>query len=192
MTLTPKRFACQTLGLDVWRGELSTFIKSVRETLTFLEVTSVKRIGFKVYSFLNQEMSHAELADLFFGTYLCVADDLSCICDKPADPSFTLSDAERSGMGLHFRLTAATPEQSLQALSSIVNSEQFAKKGTLDTTVRNFFDTIVSSASLLIEVDLFQENVDAGDTDSFMKKSLREVDEIVLASQAKLLSRVVK
>jgi hypothetical protein len=78
-----RRVSIQTLGLEIWQRELADFPSLVTLILQKLGISRLKRIGFLTRAYLSLGMSHREMADLMFGSYLALAQDFQEICGKP-------------------------------------------------------------------------------------------------------------
>lgn len=69
-------FRCQTLGLDPWIASLNGHVEAVSLAVKRMDVTRIQRIGFMVGVHLPLEMSHSEMCDLMFGSYLVEREEL--------------------------------------------------------------------------------------------------------------------
>ena len=72
-------FFCQTLGLDPWIANFDDHVEVMSIAFSKMDVTRMKRLGFRVSIQLPFEMSHLEMCDLLFGSYLVQREELTAI-----------------------------------------------------------------------------------------------------------------
>lgn len=191
MILGFQRIAWQTLGLSAWGEKLEEHASVMKSALNALEVEKFNRIGFKVEGYLPLGMSHAELSQLMFGSFLVPAEELHDVCEEVDDPLVRM-EGKRNGLQCLVTLCAMNTEQVSRQFLHVNNLEHFIQHKLLDTTVKDFHDGITRDDCFYFDIDLFDRDVSADTLDSFMKTSLATCEEIANASVRRLQSQPVK
>ena len=184
------RITSQTIGVATWKQESDNFISMTTSTLKKLEVTELKRIGFKLIAFVPQTMSHAELSDLFFGSFLAPMDEWDGVCQKPNDPFLQLG-GERNGMKFLASLTAQTQDQIRSSIQASQNFDHFSKPQQIEPSILEFVVQASNNPCLMLDIDLFREDGTIDDVGQFGKQALKNAEEIVRSCVAKLQSKEI-
>jgi len=174
-TLDVRRFACQSLGLTPWNDNLTKHLDMIKVGLDTVRATEFARIGFKVSAYLPLSMSHAELSDLMFGSFLASAQDLDCIFGEHVDPLLQMH-GEKDGFKYVLTVTPMNPEQIANNFRQHGNLEHFLEDRFLDTAVKRFQEDITSSDCLYFDIDLFQQKVSPDRLREFAKSSLAQAE----------------
>ena len=122
--LSPKRIAIETLGLDAWTSNRAEHLRLVKSALQELKLTSLKRIGFKVLGYLPLGISHSEMIDLMFGSFLMPRELLSPIIDGTLDPliHFESKDGE---LKYTLDISAMSAEQAANSVLAMPNADHY-------------------------------------------------------------------
>ena len=177
LTMGVKRIAWQSLGLSQWQERLKDDGAMFRSSIEVLGVKEIKRIGFKVTAFLPLQMSHAELCNLMFGSFMAPLEELETVLGHPKDPLFHV-EGEYDGFEYLLDLTAVSKAQITQAFHSIPNLDHFVSDKFLDCSLRDFHDRIAASDCVSFDIDLFQKNVAAASLETFLKSSFSKAEEM--------------
>ncbi len=181
-----RRFMVQTLGVAAWQNGLEDLVTDFRVVLQKLGVVRLKRIGFLTQALLALGMSHREMADLMFGSYLAPAEELREVCGKVEDMLVQLHGEEGNA---RVQLVAApqTQEQAVQTLLSVSNLEVFLEPRLLDTAIKDFKDRIGTDC-FYVQVDLSRSDIPDSEAATFMRQSLDAADRITERAVQKLKS----
>ncbi len=171
-----RRVSCQTLGLVNWQKRLEEYSSILRVALDRMKIKTLKRVGFKVSSFLPLGLSHSEMADLIFGSYLLPAEELKDVCGKAEDALVQLHGAYKM-MKLQLIVAPMSVEQASKQFLSMPNLEHFLEPKLLDTGVKEFGDRL-KEACLYIDVDLARTDCEVADLHLFLKDSLEGTQSI--------------
>ena len=171
-----RRVFCQTLGLEIWKKGHDDYGSLVRIVLEKVGVKSLKRVSFKISAYLLLGMSHAEMTDLFFGSFLLPAKELEIVCGKP-DDAYVLLHGRQKNMKLHLTVNPMTVEQAAQQFMATPNLEHFLEPQFLDTGVKEFKDRLAAPC-LFLDVDLFRNDCPVTDLPFFIKDSLEGAQQI--------------
>lgn len=182
------RLRWRSLGLAEWSENSDKYLKIIQTALEAIGAANLKRVGFKVSAYLPLEMSHQELCDLMFGSFLESADCFNEILGGVADP-LVLFEGEREGMGYVLQVSPRNPEQAASAFRSSGQLERFLEDKYLDTGVKDFQERIAAVDCLFVDVDLFQKNVATEKLASFVKETMAESERIVDACVRRLRSQ---
>jgi len=191
MILNFQRIAWQTLGLSAWQDKLDERAAIIKTALRIVGIEEFKRIGFKVTAFLPLEMSHLELSQLMFGSFLAAAEELADVCGEPKDPLVHLQ-GEKDNMQYALVLSAMTTQQASDQFLQTVNLAYFRESKFLDTSVKDFHDRIAENDCFYVDLDLFRRDVPANTLDTFLKRSLANSEELTTACVQRLRSQPIK
>ena len=181
-----RRVFVQTLGLEIWQQDLADFASDMRLVLQKLGISRLKRIGFASQVFLSLGMSHREMADLMFGSYLAPVPDLQEVCGKPNDV-FVQLHGEQGNMKIQLNLAPMTEEQAATTFLSINNLEAFVEPKLIDSGVKDFKERIATDC-FFVHVDLSRADAADSDVPHFLRQSLDAADKITDAAVQKLKS----
>lgn len=177
VTLDVRRIGWQSLGLAPWADNLARHLDMIRVGLDTMGVREFTRIGFKVSANLAMSMSHEELCDLMFGSFLRSSQDLGQIFGEGADPLLQIQ-GEKNAFKYILILTPMNPQQIADNFRQYGNLEHFLKDKFLDTGVKVFQERIASSDCFYFDIDLFQRAVSADRLGQFAKSSLAEAEDL--------------
>jgi hypothetical protein len=180
----------QNLGMDQWVLNLDEHLNIIKDGLKKLGVDRIKRIGFNTAAFLPLGMSHPEIVDLMFGSYLMPATDFQELCGKPEDTLIQLH-GEHNKMKTQVDVVPMTSEQAVQGLLANPNLEAFVEPKLLDTGVKEFRDRIAFDC-LHVAVDLARTDVTDTEISFFGRQALDAADKITEAAVQKLKTLRVK
>jgi hypothetical protein len=186
--MTPQRIQWQTLELSVWQEKRENWIAVTETALKALGVDSLKRIGFKVVSFIPLQMSHAEMSQLMFGSYLMPSAELEQVFAEPTDPLLQVT-GKQAGLDYQLVLTPTNRRQTSEGFLSMPNLELLLENRFLDTGVKEFHDRVTDDDSLLFDIDLSKKDVPTSVMKEFATESLATADKIADACVSRLLAK---
>lgn len=182
------RIAFQTLGLDVWRDGLKDFKEYTKLVASELGAAELKRIGFKVVVMFQQSMTHDEMSDLFFGTFLSQKEEWQNVCDSPTDPMIQMSGIVE-GMKLVLVVTSQSPDQALAQVTALASLDRYVKNHVEDSTALDFAKKIVVNPSFMVDLDLSKDKIQVSEFEEFVDTSLRAADRIIASCRNIFLSK---
>ena len=171
LTMDFRRIGCQTLYLDTWEKGLDDYGSLVRMALDKIGIKTVKRLGFKTVAFLPLGMSHAEMCDLVFGSFLLPASDLQDIANDPEDALVQIHGSYKN-MKTVLVVAPMTVEQAARQFMATPNLEHFIEPKLLDTGAKEFRDRLDSDC-FFVDVDMFRTDAQVSDLPFFLKDSLQ-------------------
>jgi hypothetical protein len=191
ITLGAQRLMWQTLGLGPWQKELVKRIDTTREILRALGVQQFKRIGFKVTAYLPLGMTHAEMCQLMFGSFLVGVDELKEVCDPPYD---TCLQIEGDQQGMHYILNAGplTTKQAGETFGQVGNFGPFLKNKLSERATLEFYDRVTESDVFLFDIDLSRTDCPADQLECFLTQSLETAGKIANRCVDRLQSKPIK
>lgn len=169
-------FYCQTLGLDPWIAHLDDHIEVMLTAFSKMEVTRVKKLVFQVIIQLPLEMSHSELCDLVFRSYLVDREELTAIHGKMDDVLLQLH-GNYKGIRSQTILAPQTIEQSRMSFLSTGNLELFVEPKFIDTCVKEHYERI-SIDCLHLRLEMVKEDVAISALRSSLDDSFEGVEKI--------------
>lgn len=184
LSLEFARIGFTSLGLDTWTTRMTEFVSLFKLGLDTMGVEKLKRVGFKTQAFIATGMSHSEMCDLMFGSFLVEAKELENVCGKPTDTLVQLHGTHK-GMRTLTVITPANSEQSAQSFMANPGLDLLVEPKLYDTGLRDFRDRIPKEC-LLIENDLFQLDPAPSDIQGFARESLEASEDIAEAVIFKL------
>ncbi len=190
MVLGFRRIFWQTLGFSPWRDRVSEHLSLTKTALKAVGVKEFKRIGFKVQAYLPLDMSHAELSQLMFGSFLAPAEELQEVCSEAADPLVHI-EGKTNGFQYVLVLSGMNEEQISGAFLKTGNLDHFRKDKFLDTTVKEFHDNLTRSDCFYFDIDLFQRDVGVDALDTFVKESLAAAEQLANTCVQRLRSQPI-
>jgi hypothetical protein len=189
--LNPTRIALQTLGLSAWKENQSTLESMIRAAVKRLGIDKFKRLGFKVSTFIPLSMTHAEMCELMFGSFLSSKDKLEQICGRSIDPLVQI-EGEHGDMRYILVISPMTAEQITRGLSVTPNLDLFLEDKYLDTGVKDFLGRVQQSDAFHFDIDLFRRDVGASTLKEFLKSSMEKADLIAEACVRNLQSKPIE
>ncbi len=185
-----RRVFFQSLGLGVWQKNLDEYAEVIKVGLQKLGVQQLKRIGFQATANLAIGMSHKEMAELMFGSYIRPARELQDVASNFDDVLLQLYGEEK---GIKFQLTVApmTQEQAVATFMATGNLEVFLEPKLVDAGVKEFKDRIATDC-FHVSLDLSRSDVAQAEIPIFLRQSLDLADTMSAAAIQKLKSLRVK
>jgi hypothetical protein len=164
----------QSLGMDKWNkdGLVSALVDALRE----LGVESLQKVTFETMALFPTGMSHAEMVALLPGSFLAAKEGLNAVIGD-LDDAFVQLHGRHDGMSLILKVAPMTPQDAESTIMSIGNISLFVKTALLDRRVSEFRDKIVGD-SLLIQVDLFRENLKREELRGFVNHAVAGVEAV--------------
>ncbi|MHC4398610.1 MAG: hypothetical protein ACYTG0_02920 [Planctomycetota bacterium] len=190
LTLDFRGIAWQSLGLHQWSDHREKHVKTIQAALDTLGVSELTRIGFKVSAYLPLDMSHQELCDLMFGSFLASADEWVDEWGRIIDPGLHL-EGERNGFGYIAILSALNTAQIATVFRQHKNLELFVEDKFLDTGIKDFQQRIAAADCFFFDVDLFRNTVNVDALGGFIQDSLIEADQLADWSVRRLRSQPI-
>jgi len=191
MILGFQRIAWQTLGLSAWQKNLKRHSTVMKSALEAIGAKKLNRIGFKVQAFLPLSMSHAELSQLMFGSFLVPAEELQDVCGEVDDPLVQIQ-GKSDDLQYSIVFSAMNSQQITEQFMHVPNLEHFRSHKFLDTIVKGFHDGIAKGDCFYLDIDLFQRDVSADALGRFIENSLNKCDEIAGACVRRLKTQPAK
>jgi hypothetical protein len=185
-----RRLFCQTLGLEPWTRRIGDHSDVMNDALKIMDVVELKRVGFQVNCWLSVEMTHAEMVDLLYGSFLANSSDLEPTFGKIDDALIQIHGSNH-GMKSRTVIAPQTVEDVETSFSKVVNLELFVENKLIDPTIREFRRGI-ERESLYMEIDLSIENSSVSGLRKFMTDSLEAAEKITEGSIAYLRSLPAK
>ncbi len=168
ITFTFQRFLWRALGLAEWNNNWREYYSWVESALKTMNVEKINRFGFKVSAFLPLGMSHEEMRQLMFGSFLGDADVLSQVCGDLPDPLLQL-DGESHGWNYILMVSAITQAQSTQTFRAIPELGHFLTDQFRDTGINDFQERVCGSDCFYFDVDLAKKDVSASELRALFK-----------------------
>ena len=190
MVLNFGRIAWQTLGLSEWQDSLQEHVAVTKGALDSIGVTEFKRIGFKVQAYLSLGMSHAELNQLMFGSFLMPMEELDGVCGEPSDALVQLH-GRKDDFEYALLLSGMSNEQISKSFLAISRLEFFLGDKFLDTTIKDFHDYLVKTDGLYFDLDLYRRAAPADTLEEFARSSLATSDHFAEACVQRLQSQPI-
>lgn len=171
-----RNLVLQTIGLAPWSDHLGDHANLITEVLQKLGVAKLSRIGFLVHAYLPLGMTHAEMVDLMYGSFLAPKNDLTPFCGAAYD---ALADiyGERDQMKIQLTVAPMTSDQAGKQLMALNNLDAFVEPKLLDPGINEFKDRLATDC-LFFSCDLFRTEVGVPEVASFLRRSLDEADSI--------------
>jgi hypothetical protein len=170
-------FFCHTLGLSPWLSNVDVHIESMSIALNKMDVTKIKRFGLEIRVQLPLEMSHSEMCDLMFGSYLLDRDDLSSTYGRIDDLLLQLHGHYKDVKSRTI-IAPQTVEQSKFSFLGGPNLELFLESKFTDTCVKEHSERI-SKECLHLNIDMFKENAPVSKLSSFLRDAFDGAEIIV-------------
>ena len=181
-----RRIFCQCLGLSGWADHLDQHMAIIETGLKALGVDRIRRAGFLVQSWFHLGMTHAEICDLMYGSFLPSISELTPIFGKPEDLLFQVHGSDK-GIKARTTLAPQTSEQAVETFMRTANLEAFLQNKFLDTRVKDFHDSLATD-NLFVELDFHLQDFPAHSLGSFVRDSLERAEAISEASIFRLKS----
>ena len=170
LSLEYARFGYTGLGLNAWVDGIGSFADYFRVGLEKMGVQKLRRIGFKAQAFIPVEMSHHEICELMFGSFLVEAKDLEPICGKPDDLLIQLHGTHR-GLKTQTVIAPVNAEQAVQSFTATPNLEFLAESKLYDNGIKEFRDRIAHDC-LIVDSDISRNDLTPREIQGFARDAL--------------------
>jgi hypothetical protein len=184
------RLSFMGLGLDEWMSGLNDFVSLYRMALEKMGVQKLKRMGFRTQAFIPVDMTHSEISELMFGSFLVEPKELETICGKPDDVLVQLHGTYK-GLKTQTVIAPVTAEQAAKCFMANPNLEQLLEPRLYDTGLKDFRDRIAKDC-LIVDNDLSQTDVTPDAIQAFARDSLDAADKITEATVYRLKRKQTK
>jgi hypothetical protein len=179
------RIAFRTLGATP-----SEFLRQstapISAALSAVGARATKRLGLKLSVFVPLKMTHTEMVELMFGSYLVPPKELRAPDDKIDDVAIHLYGT-RNGLKYHMEITPQSDKQVGEQVRGNPNLRQFLGDEWLDSGVRDFLSRVVQDA-LLVDVDVYAHDESIDMLESFLKRAMATAHAIVEEAVARCQS----
>jgi hypothetical protein len=167
----------QSLGFDAWEKRLSLVGETALDAFEELQVKSIKRLDIRAQAYLDLQMSHSEMVDLMFGTFLNYRGGLSSFGDL--DDNAVIIMGTSSGFKFRLHVLPQTEEHVKTSINAIPNLDFFGEDRLTDTQVQLFFSKVLGSDRLCVDASIFAESEPPSAVPALVKRSASLLDEIV-------------
>jgi hypothetical protein len=169
-------FYCQTLGLGPWIANLDDHLEVMSIVFNKMEVTRIKRLELQISAQLPLGMSHSEMCDLVFGSYIVDREELTSTYGKLDDVLLVLHGYHK-GIRSQTTIAPQTTEQSKKTFWSIGNLDAFVEPRLIDTCVKEHFD-LISQDCLYLSMEMIKEDAPVSNVRSLLHDSLEGAEKI--------------
>ena len=139
LVIAQQRVVWETLGLSAWRDHLDDHTAVVRTVLNAVGAKRLKRIGFRVMAYLPLHLSHAEMIDLLFGSFLASRQDLEGVGGDVTD-SLVHLEGKHHGLEYMLWINPSTRQQVSEGFLASPNLDLFIQRKFLDPGVKDFHE----------------------------------------------------
>lgn len=127
---------CGTLGFNTWLKNKETTLKLFAELCREYKLGTVA-LEMRLYCFFDLQMTHAEMGDLMFGSFLPTRESLPECFATPKDGQ-AVFESDSANRFFWFEIGPLTVEQTSSRFTSIPNMGIFSVSPLLDTTIEDF------------------------------------------------------
>ena len=184
VSLEFNRFGYMGLGLGGWRSGVNDYVSLFKLGLERMGVQKLTRMGFKAQAFISVDMTHREICELMFGSFLVEAKDLETICGKPEDVLVQLHGSYK-GLKTQTIIAPVNAEQSAQTFMSNPALELLFEPKLYDSGLKDFRDRIARDC-LIVDSDLSQSDATPDAIQDFARESLEAAEQIAEATVYRL------
>jgi hypothetical protein len=167
---------CQTLGLEPWIANVGDHVEAMSIALNKMDVSRLKKLGLNVQVQMSLGMSHYEMCDLMFGSYLVDREELSATYGKLDDLLLQLHGSVKE-IKSKTVIAPQTMEQSRASFLATLNLDAFVEPKFLDTCVKDHYER-VSKDCLHLSIEMVNEDVPASGIRSFVDRSFEAAERI--------------
>jgi len=190
--LDHQNLAAQALAYLAWESRVDELSPAFREALKGMDVKKVKRAGFKTVAYIPTDMTHPEMVELLFGSFLPPPNEFEAICGQTNDALVQLHGV-REGMSYIVTVAPMTVEQATGSFQAWPNFEHYLDDPKwFDDRLKLIREKITSSDCLYVDVDVSKMDVDPTELSFFMQNSLKACDDATAATVNKLKSLQAK
>lgn len=157
-------------------AELDDHVAVMTLALNKMDVTRTKRPGLQVTVQLPLDMTHAEMVDLLFGSYLVDRAGLSQVHGSMNDALIQLHGT-CGDIKTQTTIAPQTIEQSRRTFLATGDLDAFVEPKYLDTCVKEHYDRI-SRDCLSLVIDMSKDDVAVGDLRSTLQSGLEGAEKI--------------
>jgi len=183
-----QRLSFQTLGLEPWNEWQNEFLDICRALIDMFKIEQFKRVGLKTFCFFPLSMTHSEMCDLMFGSFLAPKESLERFCGTPSDPLAKIG-GEFSDMTYNLIVSPMTPDQAVTTLRHTENLDLLIEDNYLDDGLVDFFRLIREDDSFHFDIDLFRHDIESTEVPLFLKNALSTANKIAEDSVRHLQSK---
>jgi hypothetical protein len=191
LDLGVKRLSWSLLGLTHWMNHLEDYVNISKYAIEKLRVENIKRIGFKVLSFIPLNMNREEMSRLMFGTFLADRDSLVPVLDNPDDP-FVQFHGKKGNLDYVLTLTAMSKADIINTIRNIPNFAHFREDKYPEDNLRSFHSIITSQECFYFDVDFSRTDRPPSDLNEFLPFSLKEAESLAKACVDYLQAKPLK
>ena len=146
----------EVIGTAPFEKTLTATTSTIMAALNALGVKRLKRVGYKTITFAPLSMTHPEICELMFGSFLPDASVLEPVCGRPNDMAVQLHTRYRE-MRLVLNVLPQTAEQVRTVLFAQPNLDLLLDNRYTDTGIRDFLN-IIQHDCLTVDVDVYRED----------------------------------
>jgi hypothetical protein len=179
-------FAIQALGVNAWTEKLEALLSITPRVLTALSIKEIAQVSLRSKGFFNVGMSHSELVEATFGSYLLPQPDLADV--SPSFDDVLLKLYGKDGQS-KFELSIApqTAEQAKGDFYAWHNIDVFNDPRSRNNAPAEFWSKIDRDC-LNIECHLSRKDVGPESVIPFMRSSLGQAGRIATRAVNRLLT----
>jgi hypothetical protein len=178
LTLTFNAVQFQTLGLEPWTDRAGENIDILRVALNELGIRDLKRVAFSCKTYLDLKMTHSEIVDAAFGSFLAHRMELADVSPNITDLLVRLFGTEGRDK-FDLLLAPQTVEELKNDFWSWPHLDAFNEPKAQTSAVHNFFANLnPDRASLTVECGVFREMINVDEAMNFLRSAADQVDKI--------------
>lgn len=168
----------QTLGLDPWTERMSENVENLRHVLSELGIRELKRADFRCKTYLDLKMTHPEIVDAAFGSFLAHRMELADVSSNITDLVLRFFGTEGLDK-FDLQFAPQTAEELKNDFWSWPNLDTFNEPKGKASIVHDFYANLnPDRASLTVECEVFREKISADEAISFLRGASDQVDRI--------------
>ena len=175
-----KSVQVETLGLKHWSANQDKYTNILGEMLHCYEVTTCKMLRLDICVFLDVGMSHAEIADLFFDSFLPGHDRYASLGIQ-FDDSYTRLIGSRGNDRVSLHLAPMKAEEVTEEVKRKQNISMFTKDLPFDDTLKRWHDDVARDCfhirieNARMDASVRELNAFFSDATSFFRKTAEEL-----------------
>lgn len=171
----PTRILFQMLGVSDITAEAGELAELTATVLSSLVAADIRKVEFRVQTFVKLRMKHPEMTDLMFGSILQGAPDLSKICG-PVEDALVALYGEREGSKVRIQIAPQTRSQVKEELRRLPNLPLFTEDDFEEDIAVEFARRCMDD-SLYIDALTWREKTTANKLGEFTAQMVRLTDE---------------
>jgi hypothetical protein len=165
------------LTLKPWQDAATAVAEAASAILSTLGVTELLRINFRGTGFLDLGMSHEEMVDQLFGSYLPERAQFAGLGTKLYDQIVGLW-GERDGRRFRLQLTPQKGEDVVTTFKNIPNLGAFTDDRLAETQVQDAAFAVGSGPAMNVDAEVFAEKASVTQAPVFARDGLKWVDDL--------------